>query len=112
MPRTLLAGAACVAVLAGAATAAPAAAPATKQVALKRIAFTPATVTIKAGQRVRWVWQDGPYVPHNVRSVGRPRFQGSSRKATGTHTVRFARRGTFRYVCTVHPGMAGKVVVR
>jgi plastocyanin len=87
------------------------AAAATRQVVLKDIDFKPASVTIRRGDRVRWVWRD-IRTPHNVISRGRLRFRSSAVKETGTHVVRFRRRGTHRYVCTIHPGMAGKVIVR
>jgi plastocyanin len=51
-------------------------------------------------------------VSHNVTSRGAPRFRSSPTKMTGTWSVRFAKAGTYRYVCTLHPGMAGRVVVR
>ena len=82
-----------------------------KRVVLKDIDFSPATVTIRRGDSVRWVWRD-PRVSHDVTSRGRLRFRSSETKLTGTHTVRFRRKGTYRYVCTIHPSMLGKVVVR
>jgi plastocyanin len=30
---------------------------------------------------------------------------------TGTYTVRFTRPGAYRYVCTIHPNMKGRVIV-
>lgn len=84
---------------------------ATATVRLQHIAFTPATVRIRVGQRVRWSWQD-PYVLHNLHATGSPRFPGASARKSGTYTVRFTRPGTYRYACTLHPGMAGRVVVR
>lgn len=84
----------------------------TRQVVIEDIDFSPHVLRISRGDRVRWVWRDGPYTDHNVRSRGSRRFQGSGIKSTGTHTVRFTRSGTYRYVCTIHLGMDGKVVVR
>jgi plastocyanin len=106
------AGAAAVLAGAPAVAAAPArdAAP-SAQVSLRNIAFVPATVRIRRGQSVRWTWRD-PFVLHDLKSVGRPRFAGETAKKTGTHTVRFRRAGRFRYECTLHPGMRGVVVVR
>jgi len=93
--------------------AAPAAdAARTKTVTIEDVDFSPGTVRVSRGDRVRWVWRDGPYTQHNVRSRGSRRFEGSGTKTEGTHTVRFRRRGTYRYVCTVHMGMEAKVVVR
>ncbi len=82
------------------------------KVSLEHIAFVKAKVTIRRGHRVTWTWNNGPYVAHNIHSVGRPRFPGASDKVKGTHTVRFTKRGTYRYTCTLHPGMNGRVVVR
>lgn len=90
--------------------AAAAAGPATVRV--DRIDFKPGVVRIDRGERVTWRFQE-QYVTHNVRSVGRKRFRSSSDKQVGeTHTVTFRRRGRYRYVCTLHPGMTGRVVVR
>ena len=89
----------------------PAGAATTRTVVIKDIDFMPSTVQIRRGSRVRWLWKD-PRVSHDVTSRGRNRFRSSPTKLTGTHTVRFSRRGTYRYVCTIHPNMLGKVVVR
>ena len=83
----------------------------TVDVALEDVEFKPSTVRVKRGDSVRWTWRDGA-TPHNVRSRGSRRFKGSSTRTEGRHTVRFSRSGTYRYVCTVHLGMDGRVVVR
>lgn len=106
-PLLVLAGAAAVLAAAPAGAAAPAA-----QVALRDIEFSPSVVRVRAGRSVTWTWRDGPYVLHDLRSVGSPRFRGSAEKRSGTHTVRFTRRGTYRYACSLHAGMTGRVVVR
>ncbi len=101
---------ACVAGAGAEAGASPTTAPAVRQVRLAHIAFTPATLRIHRGDSVRWTWAD-PYVAHNLHSIGTPRFRGASDRQTGTHTVRFTRAGTYRYECTLHPGMRGRVIV-
>ena len=83
----------------------------TRSVVVEDIDFKPRSVTVRKGTTVRWSFRDGP-TEHNVISRGRPRFAGSPEKTTGTYSVRFRRSGTYRYVCTLHPGMAGRVVVR
>jgi len=90
---------------------ATATAPSTAKVVLKDIAFRKASVTIRRGGSVTWTWADGR-VSHDVTSRGAKRFKSSTTKQTGTYRVRFNRTGTYRYVCTIHPGMAGRVVVR
>lgn len=75
-------------------------------VVLKHNQFLPGAVSIRRGDSVTWLWQDGR-TQHNV--VGRG-FQ--SRVLThGAFTVRFTRSGTYSYTCTVHAHMNGKVIV-
>jgi plastocyanin len=31
---------------------------------------------------------------------------------SGSYSVTFAKRGTYYYECTIHPGMQGRIVVR
>jgi|EndMetStandDraft_4_1072995.scaffolds.fasta_scaffold1433239_1 plastocyanin len=83
----------------------------TKTVTLKDIAFKPARVTITHGDSVRFSWRDGD-VPHDVTSTGKRRFRSAKARTSGTHTVRFAKAGTYTYVCTIHAGMAGRITVK
>jgi plastocyanin len=80
-------------------------------VVLEDVAFKPARLRIARGSRVTFQWRDFA-TPHTVTSRGRPRFRGTGERTRGKHVVRFTRSGTYRYVCTVHPGMAGRIVVR
>jgi len=84
-----------------------AAAAATTVVTLKDISFKRSVVRIARGDSVRWRWADGD-TPHNVTFARRH----STTKKSGTYVLRFATAGTFRYRCTLHPGMEAKVVVR
>jgi plastocyanin len=81
----------------------------THTVTLHEIRFHPASLTIKRGETVKWVWRDSG-VEHNVTGPG---FHSHTQE-NGSFRVRFNRRGTFRYRCTIHEaeGMRGKVVVR
>ncbi len=80
---------------------------ATTTVTLKNIKFNPRKVTINRGGTVRWVWRDGS-IAHNVTGPG---FKTRT-FSRGSFSHRFTRKGTFRYRCTIHPGMTGTVVVR
>lgn len=91
--------------------ATPADAGITKVVKLVDISIKPATVRISRGDTVKWQFLDGS-APHNVTSRGSTRFRSSPTKQSGTYSVRFRKAGTYRYVCTIHPNMVGKVVVR
>jgi plastocyanin len=110
---TLLAALA--AVLAAGAAALPATAAAPKRsarVVLKDIALHPARVVIARGGTVTWAFRDAG-VTHNVTSRGGHRFKGSGNRQGGSYRVRFTKKGTYRYECTIHPGaMDGTVVVR
>jgi plastocyanin len=80
----------------------------THTVTLKGHMFHPATVNINHGDSVKWLWRDGE-TEHNVTFHG---FH-SHTQASGSYTVRFAHRGSFRFICTIHvsEGMKGKIVV-
>ena len=80
-------------------------------VRVQDIKFKPGTARIVKGGRVTWRFLDGQYVSHNVHSVGHKRFKSSRNKSSGTYSVTFAKPGTYRYVCTLHANMKGKVVV-
>ena len=77
-------------------------------VILETIRFRPATLSIRRGESVRWVWEDGK-TEHNVT------FHSFHSRTTahGSYTVKFTQQGTFDYNCTLHAseGMKGKVVV-
>jgi plastocyanin len=77
-------------------------------VVLRNIAFRPDTITVAVGDTVTWVWNDGD-VPHDVVFKDIPVKSAIMTKGTFRHT--FDSAGTFRYVCTIHPSMTGKVVV-
>jgi plastocyanin len=79
------------------------------EVSMEGIAFQPAEVTVSAGDTVTWTNNDS--VGHDVTadsfSSGEPGDMASGDKFDHT----FQEAGTFDYVCTVHPGMEGTVVV-
>ena len=112
MRRLILAGGVTALVLAsGLAVAGAGGAAATRGVEIEDIDFKPGRVVVRKGATVRWTFADGS-TAHNVVSRGAKRFKSSPVKSQGTYSVRFRRKGTYRYVCTLHPGMAGRVVVR
>jgi plastocyanin len=79
--------------------------------------YRPAKVTVRVGDRVRFV--NRGRIEHTVADVdGRGAIRGKAIKPrlldTGdAQTVLFKRAGTIRYVCTLHPTrMKGTVVVK
>jgi plastocyanin len=75
-------------------------------VTARQLAFTPAAIQVPAGTTVTWHFDDGT-VPHNVQGDG---FKSPNLKKT-TFQHRFDKPGTYNYVCTLHAGMTGRVVV-
>jgi plastocyanin len=83
-----------------------------KAVVMKDITFKPADVTVATGDTVTWTNDDT--VNHDVTADDKSFSSGDAGNlAPGDkfkHT--FDKAGTFKYVCTVHPGMEGQVVVK
>jgi plastocyanin len=78
-------------------------------------AFSPVFATVNAGDTVRWNFTGGSDGQgHNVRFT--PAGAGAPADInvlkTGTASRVFPTRGTFNYVCDVHPGMNGSVTVQ
>ncbi len=65
--------------------------------------FRPGSVRVSKGATVRWRWVGDSL--HNVSVRRGPVKFRSSTKRSGTFTRTMRRRGTYRIVCTVHPGM-------
>jgi plastocyanin len=97
--------------LPAAASGPDAGASATKRVTVGDDFFRQRSVRINSGDTVRWRWVGRN--PHNVTVTRGPRKFHSSTKSSGSYSKKLRRRGTYRYICTVHPpSMRGKVVVR
>lgn len=77
-------------------------------VTLSHLRYHPATLSIKRGDSVRWLWEDKGE-EHNVTGKG---FK-SKTMTNGSFSVRFTKSGTFNYHCTIHvkEGMRGSIVV-
>ena len=91
------------AVLACAIAAIPAFA-ATKTVKVDDNVISPKTVTLKQGDKIRFQWVGD--APHNVKGAG----INIGTRTSGTKTVTVKKAG--RFVCTIHPGMTGRIKLR
>jgi plastocyanin len=92
-----------IAVVAIGAVAIPAFA-ATKRVNVDDNVFSPRTLTLKKGDKIRFVWTGS--APHNVKGAG----INLGVRRSGSRTVPVRRGGKF--VCTIHPGMEGRIRLR
>jgi plastocyanin len=84
-------------------TAIPALA-ATKRVEVDDNEFSPKVIRAKKGDKIRFTWVGD--APHNVKGAG----INISPRRDGVRTVTVRRGG--RFVCTIHPGMAGRIRLR
>lgn len=85
---------------------------ATKVVTINNFAFSPMTVTVRAGATVMWVnMQTG--VPHTSTSNATPPVWDSGTLQPGqSFSFTFTTRGVFKYHCSIHHFMHGTVIVR
>jgi plastocyanin len=77
--------------------------------------FSPSFETVAAGDTVRWNFAGGSdNMGHNVRFA--PAGAGAPADVnvlkTGTASRVFTAKGDYHYVCDVHPGMIGEIVVQ
>lgn len=80
------------------------------EVDLKNLEFTPSTITVNAGQTIRFVNQDG--FAHDVHIIkdGVDFFPRTQINAGATIDVEITDAGTYELICDRHlPGMAGSI---
>jgi len=84
--------------------------PKTHTVEIRGMEFHPAVLTVAVGDTIVWINRD--IVPHTATAKGPTRWNtGQLVQGQVWHFV--ARRaGVARYVCSFHPTMHGKVVIR
>ncbi len=80
-------------------------------VMIQNFAFSPATLTVKAGTTVTWTNNDG--TQHTVTpDAGAPAGFGSGGLSPGTsYSFTFTSPGTYPYHCSIHTSMKGTVIV-
>lgn len=81
----------------------------THDVLIDGTAFQPTELTVRVGAVVTWRNED-PF-PHNVTSAAGG-WQSPDLDPSQSFEWKATTPGTFRYVCTLHPGMTGVVHVR
>ena len=77
-------------------------------VVIDRMAFSPATVRVKPGDRVTFRNQD--IVPHTATSKEAKLFDSGIIQPGASWTVSPPLKASMSYVCTLHPTMSGEIV--
>lgn len=82
---------------------------ATLVVVAKNNKFAPARLQAKVGQPITWLNQDA--AEHNVVAVSGAGFRSPNLKKNASYTFTPRKVGPIDYVCTIHPGQRGRIVV-
>ena len=90
---------------AGEAAAAASSAPVT----IDNFAFAPPTLTVTAGTTVTWKNEDDS--PHRIGDKNGT-FKSAALDTDDTFSHTFAAPGEYPYICTIHPYMVGKIIVK
>lgn len=76
-------------------------------VLIKNFAFSPAVLSIKAGDTVIWTNNDSSL--HSVSGIG---FESNDMGNGQSYSYTFNSNGTFDYICKTHPSMKGQIIVK
>ena len=76
------------------------------QIGMKSLKFTPAKATAKVAQEVTFVWKEN--VAHNIVFDAKCKSKTQSK---GAWKTKFDKTGTFKFLCTLHPGMKGQITI-
>ena len=79
----------------------------TIDITIQGFAFHPDTITISAGDTVKWTNLDS--VNHDVKGDS---FDSGVMKSDGTFEMIFNQTGTYNYICSIHPSMKGQIIVQ
>lgn len=89
------------------ATAAPAAS--THEILISGFKYQPASLTVNVGDTVEW--KNADIVPHTATAVNKEFDSGSIAKgASWSFTAQ--KKGTYPYICTLHPNMKATLIVQ
>lgn len=85
-----------------------AAAPTVHEVAIEGFKFVPSSLSVRPGDRVRWVNRD--IVPHTATAKD-GRFDSGKLTKDAAWELTVTESGTIPYFCVFHPNMTGEIEV-
>ena len=71
--------------------------------------FIPGEITVVPGTTVTWVNKEA--MPHTVVDINKG-FRSKTLTKDASFSVTFATAGDYDYLCSIHPNMKGKVIVK
>jgi 3',5'-cyclic-AMP phosphodiesterase len=80
----------------------------THDVAVDNFSFAPVTTSVPIGSTIRWTNRDD--VPHNIVSTEQ-KFKSPVLDTDEQFSHRFDAPGSYKYFCSIHPTMTGRIVV-
>jgi plastocyanin len=83
--------------------------PTTHTIVIEAMKFTPESLTVRPGDTVIWVNKDA--FPHNATASNRG-FRSPDIAPDGSWKFKATKKGTFAYICTLHPTMKANIVVK
>lgn len=83
--------------------------PPTKRVQVKDYTFAPTRLVVRRNTRVVFAFSGEA---HNVVTTSGPVRFRSPTKTSGTYVHVFAKAGTYKLICTIHPNMRQTIIVR
>jgi plastocyanin len=83
----------------------------TREIKIDNYSFSPGDVTVPLGTTVTWTNQDE--TPHTVVAQdGAHSFRSGGLDTDDKFSYTFDKAGTYVYICSVHPYMIGKIIVK
>jgi plastocyanin len=78
-------------------------------VSIESFKFAPSTISVAANAPITFVNKDG--APHQVVVSGKP-FKTAVLQKGQSGSITIADKGSYNYVCGLHPSMTGKIEVK
>jgi len=81
----------------------------TNTITIKNFNFAPMQISIGAGTTI--TWHNADEEPHTVTSDSGA-FRSGAIDGGATYSFKFAKPGTYKYLCSIHPQMMGTIIVK